>query len=61
MKTRVAVEVNLMRVVYVEVEHDEGDDPCDLTPDERADAMADADLPNAVDMGAEVVGVRLAD
>lgn len=61
MKTKVAVEVNLMRVVYVEVEHDEGDDPLDLTEDERAEAMDDACLDNAIDMGAEIVGIRLAD
>lgn len=59
MKTRVAVEVNLMRVIYMEVEHDEDEDPFDLTPDERAEAMDDACLDSAIDMGAEIVGVRL--
>ncbi len=60
MKTKVAVEVNLMRLVIIEVEHEEGDDPCDITEDERADAMSDADWPGAVDMGTEIVGVRIA-
>lgn len=61
MKTKVAVEVNLMRVVYVEVEHDEGDDPLDLSEEERAEAVDDACLDNAIDMGAEIVRIRLAD
>lgn len=58
MKTRVEVEVNLMRLVTLEVEHDEDEDPCDLTADERADAMDDACTLDSRGMGAEIVRVR---
>ena len=59
MKTRVRVEVNLMRVVHLEVEHDKSEDPLDLTEDERMEAIWDAEGLDAEDMGGEIVRVTL--
>jgi hypothetical protein len=53
-KHMVAVDVSLMRTVYMEVEVEEGDDPADLTDDERATACDDACLDSAEDCGASI-------
>ncbi len=44
MITKVQVEVTCRKYVVIEVIHAEDDDPCDLTPIERAEAIEAADL-----------------
>lgn len=40
MKTTVAVEVVARKTVYIDVDHETGDDPCDLTPGDEREAFA---------------------
>lgn len=55
----VMVDVSLMRTVYMEVEVAEGDDPTDLSDDERQTAVDDACLDSAEDLGAHIERVKL--
>ncbi len=62
MKVQVEVQVNLMRAVKMEIDVAEGDEPTDLTDDER-DAAIETDIDmqrwEEGDCGAEIVGVVL--
>lgn len=56
MKTKVRVEVVARDYVHIEVEHDEGDDPCDLTPEEINKVQNQAFFDNPMDY--EIVDVQ---
>lgn len=58
MKTWVDVEFQRRVMARIEVEHDEGDDPCDLTADELSRAEAKAANDPSGDDGWMLVGVH---
>ena len=57
MRMTVEVQVNLMRAVTMEIEVEDGDEPTDLTDEEREKAIDLAQSYGAEDCGAEIVGV----